>query len=119
VDLLVSDWVFKSRGLDHLKSLALIPNIDVRIASIPEASTGHIPYARTVHSKYVVLDGATLWVGTSNWEEDYFEASRNVEAILRQPALAKQGGEIFEKLWTSGYVKKLEPMKAYTPRKVD
>ena len=119
VDLLVSDWVFKSRGLDHLKSLALIPNIDVRIASIPEASTGHIPFARTVHSKYVVLDGATLWVGTSNWEEDYFEASRNVEAILRQPALAKQGGEIFEKLWTSGYVKKLEPMKPYTPRKVD
>lgn len=119
VDLLVSDWIFKSRGLDHLKSLALIPNIDVRIASIPEASTGHIPFARTIHSKYVVLDGATLWVGTSNWEEDYFEASRNVEAILRQPALAKQGGEIFEKLWTSGYVKKLEPMKAYMPRKVD
>ncbi|BDU74499.1 phospholipase D-like domain-containing protein [Mesoterricola silvestris] len=119
VDLLVSDWVFKSRGLDHLKSLALIPNIDVRIASIPEASTGHIPFSRTIHSKYVVIDGAVLWVGTSNWEEDYFQASRNVEAILRQPDLARQGGEIYEKLWTSPYVRKLEPMKAYAPRKVD
>jgi phosphatidylserine/phosphatidylglycerophosphate/cardiolipin synthase-like enzyme len=119
VQLLISDWIYRSRGFAHLKSLALIPNIEVRIASIPEASTGHIPYARTIHSKYLVVDGATLWVGTSNWEEDYFEASRNVEVILRQPELAKQGGEIFSKLWNSPYVLPLDPMKAYVPRKAD
>jgi phosphatidylserine/phosphatidylglycerophosphate/cardiolipin synthase-like enzyme len=119
VELLISDWIFKSRGLPHLKSLSLIPGIEVRIASIPEASTGHIPFARTVHSKYCLVDGKTLWVGTSNWEADYFEASRNVEVILRQPELAKQGGEIFARLWTSPYVKALEPMKVYAPRKVD
>ncbi len=119
VQLLISDWVLKSRGLAHLKSLAMIPGVEVRIMSIPEASTGHIPFARTVHSKYMVVDGATLWLGTSNWEEDYFEFSRNVEVILKQPELAKQGGEIFTRLWTSDYAKPIDPMKAYTPRKVD
>jgi phosphatidylserine/phosphatidylglycerophosphate/cardiolipin synthase-like enzyme len=119
VQLLISDWIYKSRGFAHLKSLALIPNIEVRIASSPEATTGHIPFARTIHSKYLVVDGATLWVGTSNWEEDYFEASRNVEVILRQPDLARQGGEIFAKLWNSPYAQALDPMKTYAPRKTD
>ncbi|BDU78357.1 phospholipase D-like domain-containing protein [Mesoterricola sediminis] len=119
VQLLISDWVYKSRGLAHLKSLAVLPNVEVRIASIPEASTGHIPYARTIHSKYLVVDGAVLWVGTSNWEEDYFEASRNVEAILRRPEAARLGGEIFTRVWTSPYAKPLNPVGTYTPRKVD
>lgn len=119
VEIIISDWVFKSRGLAHLKALTLIPNLSVRIVSIPEASTGHIPFARTVHSKYMVVDDSILWLGTSNWEEDYFTASRNVEVILRQPLLATQGGEIFHKLWTSDYAKPLEPLKVYSPRKVD
>lgn len=119
VQLLVSDWMFKNRGLAHLKSLALIPGIEVRYAAIPEASTGHIPFARTIHSKYMVVDGDTLWLGTSNWEEDYFASSRNVEAILRQPLLAGQAGELFNRLWSSAYAHELEPMTTYTPRKVD
>jgi len=119
VQLLVSDWMYKSRGLPHLKALTLIPNVEVRVASIPEASTGHLPYARTIHSKYLLVDGKTLWLGTSNWEEDYFEASRNVEVILHQPDLVKQAGDVFGKLWSSPYVSALDPMKTYAPRKVD
>lgn len=119
VKLLVSDWSFKSRALPHLKSLAVLPNLEVRIASIPEASTGHIPFARTIHSKYMVVDGKTLWLGTSNWEQDYFEASRNVEVILRDPDLVRQGGEVFARLWSSTYVAPLDPVKTYAPRKVD
>lgn len=119
VRLMISDWIFKSRGLAHLKSLAVLPNVEVRICSIPEASTGHIPFARTIHSKYMVVDGATLWLGTSNWEEDYFEASRNVEVILRDPELVKQGTEIYAKLWNSSFVAPLDPVRTYAPRKVD
>jgi phosphatidylserine/phosphatidylglycerophosphate/cardiolipin synthase-like enzyme len=119
VQLLISDWIYRNRGLAHLKSLALIPNVEVRIASIPEAASGHIPFARTIHSKYMVVDGKTLWLGTSNWEEDYFEASRNVEVILREAMLVTQAGEVFRNLWDSAYVQPLDPMKTYTPRKVD
>ncbi|HLO66858.1 MAG TPA: phospholipase D-like domain-containing protein [Holophaga sp.] len=119
VRLLISDWVFKSRGLAHLKSLAVLPGVEVRIASVPEASTGHIPFARTIHSKYMVVDGAVLWLGTSNWEEDYFEASRNVEAILRRPEPARQAMEVFERVWTAPFTKVLDPVGTYAPRKVD
>jgi phosphatidylserine/phosphatidylglycerophosphate/cardiolipin synthase-like enzyme len=119
VELMISDWVLKSRGLAHLKALSMLPGITVRIVSIPEASTGHIPFSRTIHSKYMVVDDSILWVGTSNWEQDYFMSSRNVEVILRQQPLATQGGEIFKRLWTSPYAAPLEPMKTYVPRKVD
>ena len=119
VQLLVSDWVLGGRALPHLKSLTLIPNLEVRIASIPEAAEGHIPYARTVHSKYLVVDDAVLWVGTSNWEEGYFMDSRNVEALFRDPILAAQGTAIFDRLWGSRFTFPLDPGKAYEKRKVD
>lgn len=119
VQLLVSDWVLGGRALPHLKSLALIPNLEVRIASIPEAAEGHIPYARTVHSKYLVVDDTVLWVGTSNWEEGYFKDSRNVEALFRDPVLATQGAAIFDRPWGSRFTFPLDPSKAYEKRKVD
>ena len=119
VQLLVSDWVLGGRALPHLKSLTLIPNLEVRIASIPEASEGHIPYARTIHSKYLVVDDDVFWLGTSNWEEGYFTDSRNVEAIFRDPALARQGAAIFDRLWGSRFAFPLDPVKAYEKRKID
>lgn len=119
VQFLVSDWVLKSKGLAHLKSLSLVPGIEVRIASIPEARSGYLPFARVIHSKYLLVDDRTLWLGTSNWEENYFRAARNVEAVLREPRLAAQAAEVFQKLWSSPYAQPIEPLKAYVPRKVD
>ena len=29
-------------------------------------------YAPQMHSKYMVVDGKSAWIGTSNWEGDYF-----------------------------------------------
>jgi phosphatidylserine/phosphatidylglycerophosphate/cardiolipin synthase-like enzyme len=119
VRLLVSDWSLGSRSLAHLKSLALIPNLEVRIASVPEAQEGHIPYARTIHSKYLVVDDSLLWLGTSNWEADYFTASRNIELIFRNPGLAAQGGRVFDRIWNSGLAFPLEASRAYEKRKID
>ena len=116
VQLLVSDWNLASPAVEHLKSLMLIPNIEVRIASIPESDKGHIPFARVAHSKYMTVDGSLLWLGTSNWGEDYFTESRNVELILRDQALASQGDRVFEKLWNSRYVSRLDPSQTYVPR---
>jgi phosphatidylserine/phosphatidylglycerophosphate/cardiolipin synthase-like enzyme len=119
VRLLVSDWVLGGRALPHLKALALIPNLEVRIASIPEAKEGHIPYARTVHSKYLVVDGVHLALGTSNWEESYFTESRNIELLFRDSPLAAQAAGIFDRLWSSRYTFPLDPEKVYEKRKVD
>ena len=119
VRLLVSDWVLGSRALPHLRSLAVIPNLQVRVASIPEAEEGHIPYARTIHSKYLVVDETHLALGTSNWEESYFTESRNVEVIFRDSPLAREAARIHDRLWESRYTFPLDPLKAYEKRKVD
>ncbi|NWJ39811.1 MAG: phospholipase [Geothrix sp.] len=119
VKLLVSDWVLGGRALPHLKALALIPNLEVKVASIPEAKEGHIPFSRTVHSKYLVVDEAHLALGTSNWEESYFTESRNIELIFRDSPLAAQATGIFERLWGSRYAFALDPAKVYERRKVD
>ncbi|HEY3400054.1 MAG TPA: phospholipase D-like domain-containing protein [Geothrix sp.] len=119
VHLMVSDWVLGGRALPHLKALSLIPNLEVRVVTIPEAKEGHIPYARTVHSKYLVVDDAHLALGTSNWEESYFTESRNVELIFRDSPLAAQAARIHDRLWNSRYAFALDPVKAYEKRKVD
>jgi phosphatidylserine/phosphatidylglycerophosphate/cardiolipin synthase-like enzyme len=119
VRLLVSDWVLGGRALPHLKSLTLIPNLEVSVVSIPEAKEGHIPFARTVHSKYLVVDGAQLALGTSNWEESYFTDSRNIELIFRDSPLATQAAGVFDRLWNSRYAVALDPKKTYEKRKVD
>ena len=119
VQLMVSDWNLEAPAVDHLKSLAVLPNVEIGIVSIPEASTGHIPFARVTHSKYMILDQEVLWLGTSNWSEDYFTASRNVEIIARDKGLAAQAEGIFERLWKSRFCARLDPAKTYTPRKRD
>jgi len=89
------------------------------VVSIPEAKEGHIPFARTIHSKYLVVDGTQLALGTSNWEESYFMESRNVELIFRDSPLAAQATGIFDRLWNSRYAFALDPVKTYEKRKVD
>lgn len=108
VELMVSDWNVKEPAYAHLRSLARISGIEVRMVAIPEHSGGKIPYARVIHSKLLVVDDGILWVGTSNWAKDYFIDSRNVELILRRRELAAKGDAIFEKLWGSSYAKKIE-----------
>ena len=119
VHLMVSDWVLGGRALPHLKALSLIPNLEVKVVSIPEAKAGHIPFSRTVHSKYLVVDGTHLALGTSNWEESYFSESRNIELIFRDSPLAAQAAAIHDRLWNSRYAFALDPMKTYEKRKVD
>jgi len=105
VRLLVSDWNKREPGFTSIKRLNAAPGVEIKIATIPAHSSGPIPYARVIHSKYMVIDSDVLWVGTSNWEQGYFSASRNIEIIVRSnPLLIGQGQKIFEQIWTSSYV---------------
>jgi phosphatidylserine/phosphatidylglycerophosphate/cardiolipin synthase-like enzyme len=118
VDLLVSHWNTERPAIDSLKALGRVPGVDVRIATIPTHSTGFIPYARVAHSKYMVVDDEILWIGTSNWSRGYFYASRNVELIIRRPAVARKARAIFETLFSSRFSERVDPAKDYPlPRK--
>jgi phosphatidylserine/phosphatidylglycerophosphate/cardiolipin synthase-like enzyme len=111
IQLLVNNGPTTVRAIDYLKSLSLIPGVEVKLATIPQFSGGYIPYARVIHSKYMIVDDDVFWIGTSNWGRGYFYNSRNIELIFRKPDLVQEGRQIFQRLWTSRYVEKVDPSR--------
>jgi len=93
----------------ELEALAAQPGITVRTAKIPPWSGGVIDYARLIHSKYLVVDGAAAWVGTENWSKDYFTRSRDVGIVIRAKDAAVRLDGVFERIWQSKYVQDLKP----------
>lgn len=113
VKLLVSNWNLKQPDLSWLKSLALVPNIEIKVVTIPKSKDGFIPFARVVHSKYMVIDQKTAWVGTSNWQGGYFDHSRNLEMVLNDGKLAQRLEQLHQQLWDSQYAETLDIKKQY------
>ncbi|WP_217430318.1 phospholipase D-like domain-containing protein [Sphingomonas bacterium] len=108
VKLIVADWDLTPAKLPYLKSLAMLPQVEIRVATIPRAVGGFIPFARVLHTKAMTVDGAVAWVGTSNWEGGYLDHSRNVELVLRDPALVARVGALHRQLWDSAYARPLD-----------
>ncbi len=93
IELQVAPW---SAGDATLRALAAVPRITVRVLTVPPSPRGEIPFARVIHAKYMVVDGARSWLGTSNWEGDYFLKSRNVGVFVEDRAFAERLDRIFE-----------------------
>ncbi|WP_329906953.1 phospholipase D-like domain-containing protein [Serratia quinivorans] len=108
VELMVANWNTKKPDIAWLKSLAVVPNVQVRIVTIPPASSGFIPFARVIHSKIMTIDGETAWIGTSNWTGGYLDNSRNLELVLHNPAMSQRLDMLYSQLWDSVYA---EPIK--------
>lgn len=108
IKLIVADWDLTAAKTPWLRSLAAIPNVEIRVATIPEAPGGPIPYARVVHTKAMAIDGMIGWVGTSNWEGGYLDTSRNIELVFRDAGMAARIARMHETLWTSPYAEPLD-----------
>ncbi|WP_256580937.1 MULTISPECIES: phospholipase D-like domain-containing protein [unclassified Pseudomonas] len=113
IKLLVSNWNTDKLELPYLKSLAVLPNVQVRIVTLPQVPQGFIPYARVIHSKTMEIDGQVAWVGTSNWLGGYLDNSRNLEVVMHDSAMARRIGELHGQLWDGPYAKPLEVMAEY------
>jgi len=113
VKLMVSHWNQEKPGIDYLKSLSMLPNIEIRIATIPLAKEGKIPFARVIHSKTMVIDDKIAWVGTSNWSGGYLDRLRSLEIVLKDTKMAARVAQLHEQLWSSEYAAKIEPAKEY------
>lgn len=113
VKLLVSHWNTEEPAIHHLKSLAMLPEVEVRIATLPRASEGFIPFARVIHTKAMTIDGELAWIGTSNWMGGYFDNSRNLEVVLRDKAMATRVAALHEQLWASPYSERIDVNKHY------
>ncbi len=113
VKLMVSHWNTKKPGVDSLKSLSMLPNIEIRIVTIPVGKDGRIPYARVSHSKIMTIDHKISWVGTSNWSGGYFDQLRNLELVVSDEKFAQRVAALHEQLWSSEYSAKLDATKDY------
>lgn len=113
IKLMVSNWNTEAPAIAYLKSLALVPNVEIRIVTLPVASTGFIPFARVIHSKTMSIDGKLAWVGTSNWAGGYFDLSRNLEVVLRNEQMAQRIAALHEQTWNSVYAQPIDINKAY------
>lgn len=100
---MVANWNLKKPEVFWLKSLSLVPNVQLKVVTIPPASRGFIPFARVVHSKLMTIDGTTAWVGTSNWSGGYFDNSRNLELVLNNASMAARVDALYSQLWNSRY----------------
>lgn len=111
VRLLVSDWSNRpgSDARRALLSLGGVAGVEVRVITIPRWSGGEIPFARVCHAKYMVVDGQRAWVGTSNWDGDYFLRSRNVGVVVESADFARRLIQVLDDGWNSTYSAALAP----------
>ncbi len=105
VEMIVSAWNEKEPTVAELAAAG----VRVSVITIPKWSGGEIPFARVAHAKFAVFDDDAAWVGTSNWEGDYFEKSRNVSVFLDGAPLAASVGAIWDADRASPYVHPLAP----------
>jgi phosphatidylserine/phosphatidylglycerophosphate/cardiolipin synthase-like enzyme len=118
VELLLADWSKRKGQIEGLQSLQALPNVTVKLVTLPQASSGFIPYARVVHAKYLVVDARRAWLGTSNFSRDYFHSSRNLGFLIDGAPLAGRLDAFFEDLWTSDYATQVDPSATYEPPRV-
>jgi hypothetical protein len=114
VKLLVSDWVKVTPKIECLKSLEVLPNVEVKMSTMPMWSGGFVPYARVEHCKYMVTDGEVSWIGTSNWERSYFHEARNAGLVVEGRSIATMLHDVFYKSWNSKYAFQVRPEVRYT-----
>jgi phosphatidylserine/phosphatidylglycerophosphate/cardiolipin synthase-like enzyme len=118
VRLLVSDWSKAKAAAEAVQRLARVPGVSARFLDIPPWSGGYVPFARVAHAKYMVVDGARAWVGSSNWEGDYFTRTRNAGVIVEGAAFAAELEGIFHDGFDGPYAEAVDPDRAYAPPKI-
>ncbi len=116
VRLLISDWEADNARIRDLQQLSQVPNVEAKLSTVPEWSGGYIPFARVEHCKYLVVDTLWTWVGTSNWEPDYFHTSRNAALAMQNRPLALQARKMFETGWSSPNAQVVNAIESYKPK---
>lgn len=118
VRIIVSDWNKRPPAIHHLKSLSVLPNVRVKLSTIPPWSGGFVPFARVEHCKLLIADKKAAWVGSSNWSKDYFHNSRNVGVVIRGKRPVGQLRKFFFTGWMGPYTSFVDPAREYVPPQV-
>jgi phosphatidylserine/phosphatidylglycerophosphate/cardiolipin synthase-like enzyme len=117
VKMIVSDWSKEHPIEEYLKSLSLLPNVEVKYSAIPDWSKGYVSFARVEHLKYLVIDSSSCWLGTANWEKSYFYTTRNVGVSVKNRKITQLLRRIFLKGWDGPYTELVKPDVEYRSRR--
>ena len=117
VRIILSNWSKSSYSIPWIKSLAVLPHVEIRFTNIPEYSKGFIPFARVEHAKYLTVDGNALWIGTSNWSRGYFFESRNISLFFRGRGATRDPDRFFNLSWHGPFAETVDPAVEYAPPK--
>lgn len=115
VRIIVADWALHEPMQAYLKSLALMPGIELKFSTVPPSPQGFIPYARVEHAKYAVADGRSSYIGTGNWEWSYFNTSVDTSVFVKGRRPAQTLTRIFDRDWDGPYVTPMRVDQTYTP----
>ncbi len=113
VKMLVSDWSLHEPNISFLKSLSMIQNVEIKILTIPRLKDKYLPFSRVQHCKYLVIDKEKSWLGSSNWEPDYFVATRNISLLMTGKKTTMTLRQMFLNSWTSDYSEVLDASRQY------
>ncbi|XP_071397786.1 uncharacterized protein pld7 isoform X1 [Centroberyx affinis] len=119
VKLLVSCWQHSPAAMFVFLQSLLVLNrpplkcdINVKVFVVPSTSEqSKIPFARVNHAKYMVTD-RVVYIGTSNWSENYFTHTAGVGLVVNQTGSAVGKGQstlqsqleqLFLRDWNSPY----------------
>ncbi len=116
IKMIVADWGKDHPMVDSLQALSKVPNVELKYSSVPDWSGGYVPFGRVEHCKFIVVDGKSFWLGTSNCEKSYFYSVRNVGIVVDNIRLAGRLQNIFLKGWTGKYTEPITWDRTYTPR---
>ena len=117
VELVFADWGMGGKADRDIKALSKTDNIAIKISVLPQHSSGFIPFSRVEHLKYLVADGETGFVSTSNWGPGYFLTSRGAAVVIYGADGALVLEDIFSRAWNGPYAQPVDPLKDYAPVK--
>jgi len=104
----------------YLQSLAVLPNIEVRLFVVPPWTTSNgtaVPYSRVDHSKYIISENR-YYITTSNWTPDYFLQTAGVSlTMVSGSKVWSQLEASFQEDWNSEYTVPL--FDKYPPLEVE
>ena len=115
IKIILPDWAIKKSAIQDIQDLSTVRNIEIKFITIPQHSSGFIPYARVDHCKYFVSDDRVSVISTSNWEWGYFYTSRNATLIISNKKVNQQLTKLFAGVWKGPYVKMVDPYEQYEP----
>ena len=75
-----------------------------QLAALDVPVKGILGVPHLMHHKYAIVDGASVFTGSSNWTDDSWSREENVLLTLRSSDVAASFTKDFEELWASGAI---------------